>query len=101
MTRSLPAKEILKIGDIKGSWRAINKIINKKSKSTKINNIKYCGRDISSNSEIANVMNDHICTIGTGHAKNIEEMVNPLLSGRYQMKISALKFKFGPIWART
>ena len=64
-------------GDIKGSWREINEIINKKSKSTNIDYIKNCDQKISSNSEIANVMNDYFCTIGTNLAKNIEGTVNP------------------------
>ena len=84
-------------GDIKGSWRAINEIINTKSKSTNIDYIKNCDQKISSNSEIANVMNDYFCTIGTNLAKNIEETVNPLLSGKYQIKSSAPKFRFKSI----
>ena len=43
-------------GDIKSSWRAINEIINKKSKSTNIDYIKNCGQEISSKSEIGNVI---------------------------------------------
>ena len=42
-------------------------------------------------------MNDYFCTIGTGLAKIIEEAVNPLLSGRYQIKSSAPKLKFRSI----
>ena len=61
------------------------KLLIKKSKSTNIDYIKNCDQEISSNSEIANVMNDYFCTIGTNLAKNIEETVNPLLSGKYQI----------------
>ena len=64
-------------GDIKGSWRVINEIINKKSKSKNIDYIKNRGQEISGNSEIANVMNNYFCTIGTCLPKNIEETVNP------------------------
>ena len=41
-------------------------------------------------------MNDYFCTIGTNLAKNIEENVNPLLSGKYQINSSAPKFRFKP-----
>ena len=61
----------------------INEIINKKSKSTNIDYIRNCGEEICSNSEIANVMNEYFCTIGSGLAKNIEETANPLLSGNF------------------
>ena len=72
-------------GDIKGSWKAINDIITKTSKSTNIDYIKNYGQEISSNSEIANIMIDYFCTIGTNLAKNIEEIVNPLLPGKYKI----------------
>ena len=42
-------------------------------------------------------MNDYFCTIGTNLAKNIEESANPLLSGKYQIKSSAPKFRFKSI----
>ena len=88
-------------GDIKGSWRAINEIINKKSKSTNIDYIKNHGQEISNNSEIANVMNNYFCTIGTCLAKNIEEAENPLLSGKFQIKSSTpTTFRFKSITCR-
>ena len=63
-----------------------DEIINKKSKSTNIDYIKDCDQEISNNREIANIMNDYFCTVGTGLAKNIEETENSLLSGKYQIK---------------
>ena len=62
--------------DIKGSWEAINEIINKTSKSINIDHIKNRGQEISNNRKIANIMNDYICTVGTDLAKNIEETKN-------------------------
>ena len=84
-------------GDIKGSWKAINEIINKKSKSTNIDYIKNRGQEISNNRKIANIMNDYFSTAGTDLAKNIEETENSLLSGKYQIKNSAANFRFRPI----
>ena len=46
-------------GDIKGSWRSISEVMNKKPKSTNSDCIKKCGQEISRNSEIANVMNEY------------------------------------------
>ena len=88
-------------GDIKGSWRAINEIINKNSKSTNIDCIKNYGQEISISREIAIVMNNYFCTIGTDLAKNIKETVNPLLSSKFQMKSSIPKFLFKLLWSRT
>ena len=42
-------------------------------------------------------MNDYFCTVGTDLAKNIEETENSLLSGKYQIKSPAPKFRFRPI----
>ena len=67
-------------GDIKGSWKAINEIINKKSKSKNFDYIKNCDQEISNNRKIGNIMNDYFCTVGTDLAKNIEETENSLLS---------------------
>ena len=39
-------------GDIKGSWKAINEIINKRSKYTNIDYIKNCGQEISNNRKL-------------------------------------------------
>ena len=72
--------------DFKAWWRAINEIINKKSKSTNINCIKNSGQEISNNREIANAMNDCFSSIDTDIASKIEETVNPLLSGKLQVK---------------
>ena len=89
-------KEIINAckGDIKGSWRVINEIINKKSKFTNIDYIKNCGKEICSNSEIANAMNEYFCTIGAGLAKNIEETANPLQSGHFLIHSSTPNFRF-------
>ena len=84
-------------GDIKASWRVINEIIDKKSKSTNIDYIRNYRQEICSNNEIANLMNDYFCTTGAGLAKNIEETVNPLLSGKSQIKSSIPKFRFRSI----
>ena len=84
-------------GDIKGSWKVIHEIINKKSKSTNIDYIKDCDQEITNNREIANIMNDYFCTVGIGLAKDIEETENSLLSGKYQIKSSTANFRFRPI----
>ena len=84
-------------GDIKGSWKVINEIINTKSKPTNIDYIKDCDQEISNNREIANTMNDYFCTVGAGLANNFEETENSLSSGKYQIKSSTANFKFRPI----
>ena len=48
----------------------------------------------SNNREITNIMNDYFRTVGTDLAKNIEETENSLLSGKYQIKSPAPKFRF-------
>ena len=84
-------------GDIKGSWNAINEIITKKSKSPNIDHIRTCGKEIYSNSEIPNVMNDYLRTIGTGLAINIEKTADPLLPSICQIHSSTPNFRFKSI----
>ena len=48
-------------GDIKGTWKVLNNIMDKKSKSAKITSLKVHGKDISSPTEIANELNSYFC----------------------------------------
>ena len=51
------------VGDPKQTWSTVNKLINKRSKSTQIQSLKVDGTIIM-DSEIVNTMNDYFCSVG-------------------------------------
>ena len=74
-------------GNMKESWKTINQLLNKRSKTTNIESLKDDnGNNIADKREIAETMNKFFCSIGKDLAKNIKEKPNPLLSGEYQIK---------------
>ena len=48
-------------GDIKGTWKALNSALGKKTKSATINSLKIKGKDLSNPMEIANELNNYFC----------------------------------------
>ncbi|CAB3989496.1 Hypothetical predicted protein, partial [Paramuricea clavata] len=53
-------------------WKTINKLINKKSKTTTISEIKTENGSVTDAKEITNVLNDYFCNIGSNLAENLE-----------------------------
>ena len=49
---------------MKESWKAINLLFNKRSKSTNIDLLRDQNRTISNKKEISQSMNDFFCSIG-------------------------------------
>ena len=45
-------------GDVKGSWKVINQVLNKKSKTTHVSSLNIEGKTILDNATIAESMND-------------------------------------------
>ena len=55
----------------KECWQAINKLLNKQSKSTMINNIKVKGSDVTGDKNVAEEFNNYFCSIEPELANNI------------------------------
>ena len=70
-------------GNMKESWKTINELLNRRSKSCNIDCIKDSGNAIVNRKEISNTMNTFFCTIGEKSACKIDGTPNPLLSGDY------------------
>ena len=70
-------------GNMKESWKAINELPNKRSKSCNIDCLRDSGNGINNKKEISNIMNSFFCTIGEELASKIDATPNPLLSGDY------------------
>ena len=85
-------------GNMKESWKTINQLLNKRSKTTSIESLKDDkGNNIVDKQEIAETMNKFFCSIGKDLAKNIKEKPNPLLSGEYQINKEGKTFRFGAV----
>ena len=61
-------KNIFSKGNMRESWRIFKQVINKRSKSTKIDILKESGNEIVNKQDIANTMNSHFSNQDTAHA---------------------------------
>ena len=60
-------------GDLKNTWKTINNVLNKKSKTPNISSINVEGKHISTSAGVAESMNDFFCTIGKTVRKKFPE----------------------------
>ena len=94
-------KIILHQGNIRESWKLINQVLKKRSKST--NNNNFCTSDgvIVNKQKIADTMNGYFCSVRKYLAEKIEYAPNPLLSVDYNMKPKEKCFRFKTIDVRN
>ena len=81
-------------GNMKESWKTINQVLNKRSKSTNIDLLKGPGREIVNRQEISNTMNEYFCSVGKDLASKIEDSPNPMLTGKYNLNPDNKRFNF-------
>ena len=85
-------------GNIKETWKTINQLVNKRSKTTEISTIREGDRVISDPTEIADSMNQFFCSVGKDLSDKIANKENPLLTGNYgERKEDVEKFAFVPV----
>ena len=70
---------------MKESWKVINELHNKRSKSSNIDCLKDSGTESIHKQDISNGMNNFFCSIGKELANKIDPAPNPLLSGEYEV----------------
>ena len=87
-------------GNTKETWKALHKLMNKRSKTTNIDELKQEGNVISKKKDIYDTMNQYFSSVGTTLAEEIEDSPNPLLSGEYHQNTRNSIFKFSPLWVR-
>ena len=68
---------------MKETWNILNQLINKHSKTTQISSIVIDDTCLTRHNEIADSMNDHVCSIGEKLSSNIHSTENPLLKSNY------------------
>ena len=81
-------------GNMKESWKTINELLNKRSKSSSIDCLKESGTETRNKKDVSNAMNNFFCTIGRELADKIQSAINPLLSGEYEVNKDKAKFHF-------
>ena len=84
-------------GNPKETWSTINKVINKRSKTTMISSLSDGDESISNPIDIANKMNDFFCTVGDQLSRDIPETYNSLLEGEVTVNPENACFSFTPI----
>ena len=84
-------------GDLRNTWKTINTVLNKKSKTTQIAALQVDGRQVYDNDSIAESMNRFFCSIGNTLSDKIPKTSNPLLENEYSVNPQNLRFKFDAI----
>ena len=84
-------------GSLKDSWRTINQLLNKRSKTTNIDSVKVDDHEINEPAEVSRAMNDYFCSVGKKLRDNIPPQPNPLLSNKYTINENTTNFEFNAI----
>ena len=81
-------------GNMKDSWQTINQLLNERSQSTNIVNLKDSNQTIFDKQSISNKMNEFFCSIGEKLAVDIAPTPNPLLSNEISINDGGTIFDF-------
>ena len=84
-------------GDLKRTWKTINMVLNKKSKTTQIAALQVDGRQICDSESMAESMNESFCSIGNTLSDKIPKTSNPILENKYSVNPQNLRFEFEAI----
>ena len=72
-------------GNMKETWKTVNELRNKRSKSSNIDCLKDSGREIVHKNGISNAMNSFFCLLGKDLADTINSASDLLLVGDYKI----------------
>ena len=81
-------------GNMKETWNTINKLINKRSKTTNISSLVVDEACLTNSSEIADSMNDYFCNMGSKLSSKIPNIEKPLINGDYSINEDHTRFHF-------
>ena len=84
-------------GNMKESWKTINELLSKRSKSSDIDCLKDSVSETVHKKDIPDIMNSYFCSVGKDLADKISPVPNPLLSGDFEMNKAKAKFHFRTI----
>ena len=74
-----------KISACQGNKKAINELLNKRSKSSNIDCLKESGSETVHKKDTSNAMNSFFCSVGKDLADKIDPAPNPFLAGDYEI----------------
>ena len=81
-------------GNLKETWKTINLLLNKRSKTTNIESLKVDDQNVVDNAEIAQSMNNFFCSVGEKLSDDIPQQPNPLLSHECVVNQPSTQFRF-------
>jgi len=84
-------------GNMKESWKTVNELLNRRSKSSNIDCLKDSEHTFDHKKATSNSRNNFLCTIGEKLASKIDAVPNPLLSGEATVNNSSVKSQFSSI----
>ena len=84
-------------GDMKESWKTINELLNKRSKSSNTECLNDLGTETVHKKETSNAMNNFFCSVREDLTNEIAPVPNPLLSGDYEVNKNKAEFNFKTI----
>ena len=87
-------------GNMKETWKTINLLFNRRSKSTNIDLLRDQNKITSNEGEISQSMKSFFCSIGKDLGSNIEDGYDPLMLCNYFKNSNAAKFTFNSIHAQ-
>ena len=82
---------------MKETWKAINQLVNKRSKTTNISSLQDDNKILTSSDEIAESMNQYFCSIGQKLSEKIPYAEHPLLRGDFSLNKNSTRFQFRTI----
>ena len=81
-------KIALQKGNLIETWKTLNLLLNKRSKTINVESLDVDGEVINENLDIAMSMNEFFCSVGRNLSVKIPQQPNPLLSGEYKINES-------------
>ena len=68
-------------GNVKESWKTMNKLLHRRSKSFNFDFLKDGYKETRQRKDISSLINGYFCSVGENLARKIENAPNPLLAG--------------------
>ena len=78
---------------MKEAWKAINKLLNKRSKSSNIDCLRESGSETVHKKDFSNAMNSFFCSLGKDLAGKIDPAPNLLLAGDFEINKHKATFR--------
>ena len=84
-------------GNLKDSWKTINLLLNKRSKTTNIDSHNMDDHHIKEPADMAQAMNDYFCSVGKTLRDKIPPQPNSLMSNEFIVSENTVQFEFKAI----